>query len=149
MDIPGFQSEPAEGDAITGGALNITKGAAIGAIIVALITTINGSFDIIFGGDVPTWVKPAVIIATIAVWGLIAAADVLGRAYASGQKTLRTSALPGGLKATYTKDGVTVANYMVVAVETDGSGTADHNKYLITKADQQPNWVEATSLTFQ
>src|SRR5919204_6862042 len=65
-----------------GGALSLTRVSGIGAVIVGVLTTVNGSWDAIFGSNTPSWAKPAFLMAVVAAWAGVAAADILGRAYA-------------------------------------------------------------------
>ena len=95
MDIPNplpTSTEAGDEQQITGGALNITKGTFLAAVVSELLISVNGVFEKIFGENSPTWVKPAVMITLLAIWGVIATADVLARGYAHGQARAASSA---------------------------------------------------------
>jgi hypothetical protein len=68
-------------DAIKGGTLRITWISGIIAALVALGSTWGSLWDAVYGQDPSMWVKTAVLMTIIAAWSLIAAADILGRAF--------------------------------------------------------------------
>ena len=104
--------EATAGQGITGGALNITKGTFLAAILSEFLIAFNGVFERIFGENPETWVKPAMMITLVVMWGLIATADVLARGYAHGQNGASAgdvvplpTALLEGLKVKIDKHG--------------------------------------------
>ena len=84
-----------------GGALNLTRVTGLGAALVAVLTTINGAWETIFGTTTPDWAKPVVIMSVIAAFAVVAAADILGRGYVAGRRG-GVIPLPDGLLAGYT-----------------------------------------------
>jgi hypothetical protein len=71
-----------------GGALSLTRVSGIAAAIVALLTSVNASWDAIFGASTPTWAKPVVLMVVIAAWAVIASSDLLARGYVKGHKVI-------------------------------------------------------------
>jgi hypothetical protein len=146
MDVPGLQSKPEPGDAITGGTLNLTKTSAFGAAVVGLVTAINPLFESVFGEDASDWIKAAIIIAAIASWALIATADILGRGYASANQNLQIAPMPSAAIASKTVGG-DVAGYSVVAVRLDPT-KRDSAEFLITKTGKETEWIDGKDLDF-
>jgi hypothetical protein len=139
-----------EGNVINGDTLNVTKGAGLAAVIVALVTGINPLFDEIFGDDATPWVKAGIIMTVIGAWALIAAADALARGYASGQAAsapkTEIATLPRGLRATYER-GRDVTGWRVAAIKLDVADP-DKPQFLIVKADEDAKWAPVEDLRF-
>jgi hypothetical protein len=132
-----------------GGALSLTRLSGIGAAIVALLTTVNGSWDTIFGSDTPTWAKPVFLMVVVGAWATIAAADILGRGYVAGHKALAaggTQTIPlARLKATYEKG--TDQKCAVAAARLDPAKPNDP-EFLVIKADGTTAWVPHGDVNF-
>jgi hypothetical protein len=88
-----------------GGALNLTRLSGIGGAIVALLTTVNGSWNAIFGAHTPNWAKPVFLAVVVIAWAAIACADLLGRGYVAAHRALAAAQIIplAGIRATYTK----------------------------------------------
>jgi hypothetical protein len=127
-----------------GGALNLTRFTGLGAALVAVLTTFNGAWTTIFGATTPDWAKPVVIMSVIATFAVVAAADILGRAYAAGRRggVIR---MPAGLVAAYTPG--TDQRVSVVAVRYR-STEADNSEFLIVKEDNSVLWAGNDDLDF-
>ena len=128
-----------------GGALNLTRFSGIGAALVLVATTFNESWDTIFGEETPNWAKPVVIIAVIAAFVVIAAADILARGYAAGQRA-EIIPMPDGLKAVLTPGRDETVRVAAVRFRR----TEDHSsEFLIVKEDESTMWVGREDLEFE
>lgn len=127
-----------------GGALNLTRFTGLGAALVAVLTTFNKSWNTIFGASTPDWAKPVVIISVIATFAVVAAADILGRAYAAGRRG-EVVRLPDGLVAAYTPN--TDVRVRVVAIRYR-SAQPDNSEFLVVKADESMLWAATAELDF-
>lgn len=128
-----------------GGALNLTRITGLGAALVAVLITFNGAWTTIFGAETPRWAKPVVIMAVIATFAIVAAADILARGYTAGQ-TKRAGPtifqLPKGLRATY-----------LVGPDQEVALTAVRERpedlqFLIVMDDKTTAWVAPGDLRF-
>ena len=128
-----------------GGALNLTRFAGIGAALVVLFTTINDAWDKIFGKDTPTWAKPVVLMAAGAIWGIIAAADMLARGYAAGHRD-KFMALPKVIPAI--DDRGTDEECEIMGIRVDPRD-ADLLEYLVVKNSKTPEWVPGANIKFR
>ena len=127
-----------------GGALNLTRFTGLGAALVAVLTSFNGAWNTIFGTTTPDWAKPVVIMSVIATFAIVAAADILGRAYAAGLRG-GVIPLPDGLVAAYTPG--TDQRVSVVAVRYRSTET-DNAQFLIVKKDNSVLWAGNDKLDF-
>lgn len=126
-----------------GGALNLTRVTGLGAALVTVLTAFNGSWDAIFGNQTPTWAKPVVIIAVIATFAVVAAADILARGYAAGRRG-ELVPMPDGLVGTIDQHG---ANPKVAIVAARFCATEDGNaEYLVVKEDKSTAWIASDKL---
>jgi hypothetical protein len=128
-----------------GGALNLTRFAGIGAALVAVLTTVNGSWKAIFGGSAPNWAKPAVLMVVIGAWALIAVADILGRGYAAARR-YKFMALPRTIPATDVRGKDEDCEIIGVRVDPDDE---EQLGYLVVKASKTPEWVPGASIEFR
>ena len=133
-----------------GGTLSLTRASGIGAAIVALLTTINDSWNTIFGADTPSWAKPVFLMVVVGAWSAIAAADLLARGYKAGQQ----AAAKGGLQvipmppleATDTRredEACTVAG-----ARFDPAKPGDP-AFLVIKKEGTSEWVSHSDLKFK
>lgn len=135
-----------EGDAIKGGALNLTLFSGLSAAIATAIVVFNESFEAIFGdgltGAELAHTKLTLVIAIIAAFSLIAVGDMLARAWASSVNgKLIVTPVPGGPSAkTVDGDGFTIAAMRVKA------DAPDEVEYLLAKEDAEPIWVAAAKV---
>jgi hypothetical protein len=127
-----------------GGALNLTRFTGLGAALVTVLTTFNKSFVTIFGKATSDWVKPAVIMSVIATFAVVAAADILGRAYVAGRRG-ELVRLPEGLVAAYTPK--TDERVSVVAVRYRRT-QPDDSEFLVIKEDKSTLWATSDELDF-
>lgn len=127
-----------------GGALNLTRFTGLGAALVAVLTTFNQSWTAIFGKSAPEWAKPVVIMSVIATFAVVAAADILGRAYTAGRRGALIR-MPDGLVAAYTPG--TDKRVSVVAVRYR-SAQPDECEFLIVKPDNSVQWATTDELDF-
>jgi hypothetical protein len=127
-----------------GGALNLTRVTGLGAALVAVLTTFNGSWKTIFGASAPDWAKPVVIMSVIAAFAVVAAADILGRGYAAGRRG-DIIPMPEGLTAVYTpgpNQDVSVSAVRFRKTEDDDS------EFLVVKDDNTAIWAGRDELDF-
>jgi uncharacterized membrane protein len=156
-DLNVLKSRSAD-NAIQSDSLSLTRWAGVGAAIVALGTAINPVFDVVVGKHASNAVKASILIAAIAAWAVIVAADMLSRGYADSQTkhaeaeraaatvyaTAQKNALSVG-KATITTD-TDEGGYYVAALRLNASQPAD-SMFLLVKKDKHPTWVKATDVT--
>jgi hypothetical protein len=153
MAIPNplpIEDEAQDGQAIVGGALNITKGTFLATVISEFLLAFNGVFEKIFGENQSAWVKPAVMITLIAVWGLIATADVLARGYANAHTNAAAGAagevvpVPtdvfGKIKVKITKKGDDPIGRLI-AVRATGAADSREVELLVAKDDGGLEWA--------
>lgn len=155
MTIPNPLPTSTKADAdqgITGGALNITKGTFLAAVVSELLISFNGVFERIFGENPPTWVKPAVMITLLVIWGLIATADVLARGYAHGQAAASAgevvpipSALLDGIKVKIEKQGGDPTGRLL-AVRASGAADTRNVECLISLDSGGLEWAPAAKI---
>lgn len=133
-----------------GGALNLTRITGLGAALVAVLTTVEKSWHAIFGDDAPGWAKPVVMISVIAVFAVVAAADILARAYVAGRRG-DIIPLPEGLEAMWDMPAKPVGQrdpvVRVVAVRFRRAETED-SEFLIVEDDKSTHWVGRNELGF-
>jgi hypothetical protein len=129
-----------------GGALNLTRVTGLGAALVTVLTTFNGSWETIFGGNPPGWAKPVVIMSVIAAFAIVAAADILARGYAAAERG-DFIALPDGLSATLDVEGTRDPAVTVVAARFRRTEDGD-SEFLIVKDDKSTAWVGRGKLDF-
>jgi hypothetical protein len=72
-------------DVIKGGTLRITWISGILAALAAAGSTWDSVWSAVYKEPPSAWVRTAVLIAIVAVWGLIASADMLARSYATAK----------------------------------------------------------------
>jgi hypothetical protein len=132
-----------------GGALSVTRATGIGAAIVAVLTAVNGTWNTIFGSSTPTWAKPVVMMVVIGAWALVAAADLLGRAYVAAHRAVAkggTRVIPvQSIPAKYEKG--TDQDCLVAAARLDPDKPDDPD-FLVLKADGEAAWVPHGDLKF-
>jgi hypothetical protein len=128
-----------------GGALNLTRFSGIGAALVLTATTFNDSWDTIFGEETPKWAKPVVIIAVIAAFVVVAAADILARGYAAGQRA-EIIPMPDGLRAELIPGPAQTVRVAAVRFRRTED---DSSEFLIVKDDQSTTWVGREDLKFR
>lgn len=133
-----------------GGALSLTRVSGIGAAIVALLTTVNGSWNTIFGADTPTWAKPVFLMVVVGAWAAIAVADILSRGYVAGQK----AAAVGGLQVIPMPrmDAVDTRKRdqeCVVAAARLDPAQRDDPAFLVIRLDGSSEWVPGSDLNFR
>lgn len=119
------------------------------------MNAINPAADKLLGGDPSAAVRVAFFIAVIAAWGLIAATDILARAYATAHAALppAPAALPpapaaaGYLLAPLASplaavnlEGRDREGFAAVAVRSKGK---DEIEFMLVKQGQAPIWVAA------
>jgi hypothetical protein len=126
-----------------GGALSLTRVSGLAAAIIAVLTTIDGSWETIFGADTPEWAKPVFLMAVVGAWALVAAADIVGRGYAAGRKG-QVIPLPEGLTAVY----FPAANqkWTVAGMRPTSNDDAE---FLLVKADGRSRWASRDDLEFE
>jgi hypothetical protein len=146
-------------EAIKSPATTLTLGSAGAATIATLVTVFNESFDSIFGEGAGANIKAAVLIAIIAAWAIVAAADIVGRAvakaateHAAGRKaaaevaaaaTPSWSIMPTALAAK-NLDGRDETGFLAVATRTvDGV-----EQVMLIKAATRPIWVPYEKVEF-
>jgi hypothetical protein len=127
-----------------GGALNLTRFTGLGTALVVVLTTFNKAWETIFGKTTPEWAKPVVIMAVIATFAVVAAADILGRAYAAGSRGAMIP-MPPGLVAAYTPG--TDRRVSVVAVRYR-STAPDDSEFLLVPDDGTMIWASRGDIDF-
>lgn len=128
-----------------GGALNLTRFTGLGAALVAFLTAFDGIWNRLFGEHAPGWARPIVIVALIATYSVIAAADILARGYAAGRRG-DIIPMPDGLTATYITRSK--AREVVVAAVRFRRAEDDSSEFLIVKRDNSTRWVGRDELDF-
>lgn len=145
-----------ESDAIKARTLNLTLGSGFAAFIASGVTVFNGSFKAIFGKNLSAnqlaHTKTTVLVAVIAAFALIAAADLIARAWATASSEPNkaiaehyvVAAAPSGLRATKIRDedesGFTVAAVRFKPADPDAV------EYLLVKSGSAPGWVAGKDL---
>lgn len=129
-----------------GGALNLTRVTGLGAALVVVLTTFNGSWDTIFGTNAPDWAKPVVVVSVIGAFAVVAAADILGRGNAAGRRGAMIP-MPEGLNAAY--EPGTDQEVVVVAAARFRSTEDDNAEFLIVKDDHSTTWASRDELSFK
>jgi hypothetical protein len=99
----------------------------------------------LFGEHAPGWARPVVIVALIATFSVVAAAEILARGYAAGRRG-DVIAMPEGLTATYITGGT--AREVVVAAVRFRRAEDDSSEFLIVKRDASTVWVGRDELDF-
>jgi hypothetical protein len=128
-----------------GGALNLTRVTGLGAALVTVLTAFNGAWETIFGANTPNWAKPVVIMSVIGAFAVVAAADILGRGFAAGQRGALIP-MPDGLTAAYrpgTDQKVAIAAVRFQRTEDDAG------EFLIVKEDKSTIWANTDDLDFE
>jgi hypothetical protein len=123
-----------------GGALNLTRVTGLGAALVAVLTAFNGSWDAIFGENTPTWAKPVVIIAVIAAFAVVSAADILARGYAAGRRA-ELVPMPDGLSGTLYEGGNKRSPEVAIVAARYSAAEDGKAQFLVVKADKSTEWV--------
>lgn len=121
-------------------ALRTTVGTAVGGVIVAIGTSINPVFDAVVGKNAPAWVKAMILVAAVAAWAIVAAADLMARGRAAAAQMPQILAAPENLRA---KVGAVGADpvYQIAAYKfTPATATVE---YLAVKAGEPPSWKSA------
>jgi hypothetical protein len=127
-----------------GGALNLTRVTGIGAALVTVLTAINPIWEQVLGASTPNWAKPAVVISVIATFAIVAAADILGRGFAAGQRGAIIP-MPDGLTAALTPG--TDQKVAIAAVRFQRTED-DNGEFLIVKKDNTTVWASKDDLDF-
>jgi hypothetical protein len=127
-------------DVIESGALRLTWGSGVGAVIVGLGTAIDPVFDTVVGEDASPAVRGSILIAAIAAWAIIATGDLLARSYATAH------AKKPGLSATLTR-GVDETGFLAVDFRSLPSDP-DAVEVLLVKAGKRPEWVSSDEVRF-
>lgn len=127
-------------DVIESGALRLTWGSGVGAVIVALGTAIDPVFDTVVGEDASPAVRASIVIAAIAAWAVIATGDLLARSYATAHTK------KPGLDATLTR-GVDETGFFAVAFRSSPSDRTGV-EVLLVKPGKQPEWVSTEHVRF-
>jgi hypothetical protein len=136
-------------EAIKSGTLVVTRG--IGVIAIALI----GTFLLLDQlGDVGPWwkgldtiAKLEFVVASAAVWAIVAGADVIARGLATARQNDFIATLPKGLTATKI-EGKDSHGWDVVAAKFSGGAGADGPTYLVVKPGHEAEWLAAEKLQF-
>jgi hypothetical protein len=128
-----------------GGALNLTRFTGLGAALITVLTAFDGTWERIFGEGAPTWARPVVIIAVIATFAVVAAADILARGYAAGRRG-EVIPMPEGLTATYETPDPN--EKVVVAAVRFRRAEDDSSEFLVVKKDKSTSWVGRDELDF-
>jgi hypothetical protein len=118
----------------------------LGAALVAFLTAFDGIWNRLFGEHAPHWARPVVIIALLAVFAVVAAADILARGYAAGRRG-EIIAMPAGLTATYETPEPT--EDVVVSAVRFRRAEEDSSEFLIVKEDDSTSWVGRDELDFR
>lgn len=126
-----------------GGALNLTRVTGLGAALVVVLTAFEDSWDKILGEGTPTWSRPVVIVAVIATFGIVAAADMLARGYTAGRRG-ELVPMPDGLEGTIDESG---RNPTVAIVAARYLATEDGKaEFLVVKEDKSTAWIASDKL---
>lgn len=129
-----------------GGALNLTRFTGLGAALVAFLTAFDGIWNRLFGEHAPTWARPVVIVALLATYSVIAAADILARGYAAGRRG-DIIPMPPGLTATY-KPGTDQRATVLIAAVRFRRAENDSSEFLIVTGDGSTVWAGRDELDF-
>jgi hypothetical protein len=134
----------------------LTIGSAIAALIATVVVAVEASFEAVFGEDANSGVKAAVLIAIVAAWALIAAADIVGRAIAkaaaervggeeraAAASAFSVSALPTPV-AVAQIDGVDSPGFLAVASRV----VAGEDQVLLVKAGTGSVWIARDRVRF-
>ena len=130
----------------SGGALNLTRFTGLGAALVAFLTAFDGIWNRLFGEHAPGWARPVVIVALLATYAVIAAADILARGYAAGRRG-DIIPMPTGLTATY--DTPNPNENVVVSAVRFSRAEDDSSEFLVVKEDKTTAWVGREELDFR
>jgi|SRR3954469_12170173 hypothetical protein len=140
--------------AIEAPATNLTLGTGVLALVTAIVAAWNDAFKTIFGDNASQDIRKDVLVASIFGFAIVAAADLLARAY-SKAATDRSTALMAGAafqdahvqpvtpsvaKATITL-GDDDPGYRAVAVRIGSGG--ERIEYLLVRSDKTPQWRAA------
>jgi hypothetical protein len=87
------------------------------------------------------------VLASGAIWALVAAADAIARGLATARQNDYVATLPTGLKAKKTK-GTDSPGWTVAAVRFSGGTGGDDPCYLLVKSGQPAEWVSKDDLDF-
>jgi hypothetical protein len=122
---------------------------------MAVVAAWNDAFKAIFGDNASQTIRKDVLVGTIFGFAIVAAADLLARAY-SKAATERSAAAMGaatlsdphvypvaGLAATIT-EGPDDPGYRVMAMRTAAGG--GDPEYLLVRSDKKPQWRKATEV---
>jgi hypothetical protein len=129
-----------------GGALNLTRFTGLGAALVAVLTAFDGIWNRLFGEHAPGWARPVVIVALLATYAVIAAADILSRGYTAGRRG-DIIPMPKGLTATY-KPGTDDRAQVTVTAVRFRRAEDDSSEFLIVKEDDSTAWAGRDELEF-
>jgi hypothetical protein len=150
-DVPGAVQAPAT---------NLTLGTGVAALITAIVAAWNDAFKGIFGDNASQAIRKDVLVASIFGFAIVAAADLLARAYSkvASERSAATMAaailrdpqaypVAEGLTATIT-EGRDDPGYRVMAMRT-APGTADPDEYLLVRSDKKPQWRQADQVSIE
>ena len=134
-----FKAQPS--DAIKSGALNLTLASGLVSVLVIIADGIPGIAAKVLGDNPSPTLRAAIFIAAVAVFAVIAAADIVSRGYASAHAHHNIIPLQGvhGDRrdvAANDRDWDAVA-LLTTETEPDGGGAAP-GQYIVTKAGQKP-----------
>jgi len=126
------------------GALRLTWGSGVGAVIVALGTAIEPVFETVIGEDASRAVRASILIAAIGACAIIATGDLLARSYATAHTK------KPGLEATLTR-GVDEKGFLAVAFGSSPSDLAGVEVLLDKpgkrRNESRPSWCTSTDWT--
>lgn len=135
-------------DVIDAGALRSTWITGAVAGVGALVVAFNEHFLKIFGDHVGDSTKAAVLIALVAAWAVIGAADLIARstATAASLSSRRVMAAPPGLTVK-TTEGDDESGWKVAAID---PGARDAEAlWLLLKTGKAPQWVKTSEIRGQ
>lgn len=134
-------------DVITAGATTLTSGATVAAALVALATGIEPIWKAIFGDQQPSQaVRAAIIVAAIGAWALVAAVDLIARAWVTSQTHPQIAPAPPGLSGSYLGGGGSQP-WTVVGVRSSAIAQ-DRPEFLIVHGSFGARWVPAEQMDF-
>lgn len=129
--------------------LALTRYAGVGAAILVVLNAINPAADKLLGGHPSAAVRVSLFIAIIAAWALIAATDILARAYATAHVTepppsvgYTIAPLAPPLRAV-SVEGRDSAGFLAVAVRFKGD---EDLEFMLVKPGQAPIWLAARNV---
>lgn len=136
-------------DVIKAGTTKIASLSAIVGGLAGLDVAFSDDLVNIFGDTPPTaGIKATILVALIAAWALIAAADLITRGIATAASQAKLAIAPAGMEVRRTDQEGTTAerHWIVVAAEFDPT-KPESAKLLVVKSGEQPAWVDASTVT--